>query len=385
MKKTINSISILFVFFFVSISSSAQPIPKDSLYLGQTAPNSDPKAFNLEVTPGTFAAERIAISKDGSEIYYSEIKSYYPIIGDKIRYYKYENNKWSKSQLLFEGFFGPAFSLTGDTLFVEHEHNMYFSVRKKTGWSSPKPFFSSIEFAHYLQVTNKGNFYVSANSASSVGASDWSKIQLTGKDTVAKSLGFPINRVVDDQDFFIAKDESYMITCPQGPVCISYPDGKGGWFNGRYLNKKINFGISGWGVYVSPDGRYLFYTTGTKMDYSDVHVYWVSMGNIVDSMKNTNLPPYVKNKPKPQTATIGKAFSFIVPDDAVCDDDGSTIRYEVLSLDSSPMPAWLSFDSKTKTLSGTPETAGKVTLRFNAYDDKDVMTAFGLAINVLDK
>ncbi|MCX6175483.1 MAG: putative Ig domain-containing protein [Ignavibacteriales bacterium] len=385
MKKLINSISILFVFFFITISSSAQPIPIDSLYLGQKVPGSNPKAFNLEVTPGTFAAERIAISKDGSEIYYSEVKSYYPVTGDKIRYYKYENNKWSESQILFEGFFGPALSLTGDTLFVEHEHNMYFSVRKKTGWSSPKPFFSSIEFAHYLQVTNKGNYYISAKSASSVGASDWSKIQITGKDTVAKSLGFPINRVVDDQDFFIAKDESYMITCPQGPVCISYPDGKGGWFNGRYLNKKINFGISGWGAYVSPDSKFLFYTTGTKMDYSDVHVYWVSMSNIVDSMKNTNLPPYVKNKPKPQTATIGKMFSFIIPDDAVCDDDGSSIRYEVLSLDSSPMPAWLRFDSRTKTLSGTPETAGKVTLRFNAFDDKDVMTAFGIVINVLDK
>lgn len=385
MKKVYTTVLILATFFLLINGILAQPIPKDSLYLGQKVPCNNPIVFNFEVTPGTFAAERIAISKDGSEIFYSEVKSYYPVTGDKIRYYKYENNKWSKSQILFDGFAGPALSLTGDTLFVEHEYKMYFSVRQKSGWSTPKPFFTSVESAHYLQVTDKGNFYVSAKSASSVGGLDWSKIHITGKDTVAKSLGFPINRVVDDQDFFIAKDESYIITCPQGPVCISYPDSKGGWFNGRYLNKKINFGISGWGAYVSPDGKYLFYTTGTKLDYSDVHVYWVSMGNIVDSMKNTNLPPYVKNKPKPQTATVGKMFSFILPDDAVCDDDGGIIRYQVLSLDSSPMPAWLSFDAKSKTLSGTPETAGKVTLRFNAYDDKNVMTAFGLAINVLDK
>ena len=385
MKKISTVVLMLCAFLCVINGTIAQPIPKDSMYLGQSAPGNSPKAFNLEVTHGTFAAERIAISKDGSEIFYSEVKGYYPITGDKIRYYKYENNKWSKPQILFEGFSGPALSLTEDTLFVEHEYKMYFSVRQKSGWSAPKPFFSSVESAHYLQVTNKGNFYVSSKSASSVGALDWSKIQIIGKDTVVKSLGFPVNRVVDDQDFFIAKDESYMITCPQGPVCITYPDGKGGWFNGRYLNNKINFGISGWGAYVSPDGKYLFYTTGTKMDYSDVYVYWLSIGNIVDSMKNANLPPYVKNKPKAQTATVGKMFSFIVPDDAVCDDDGSSIRYEVLSLDSSPMPAWLRFDSNTKTLSGTPETVGKVTLRFNAFDDKEVMTAFGLAINVLDK
>ncbi|MBI5021696.1 MAG: hypothetical protein HZB59_09680 [Ignavibacteriales bacterium] len=369
----------------LSHTGLSQTIPKDSLYLGQLPPGNEPKALRLEVTPGSFAAERIAISKDGSEIFYSEIKSYYPVTGDKIRYYKYENNKWSESKILFEGFFGPGLSLTGDTLFIEHDHNMYFSSRQETRWSSPKPFFTSIESAHYLQVTNNGNYYVSANSASSVGASDWSKVQITGRDTIAKSLGFPINRVVDDQDFFIAKDESYIFTCQQGPICISYPNSKGGWFNGRYLNNKINFGISHWGAYVPPDGKYLFYTTGAKMDYSDVQVYWVSIGNIVDSMKNTNLPPYVKNKPRPQTATVGKMFSFIVPDDAVCDDDGNSIRYEVLSLDSSPMPSWLSFNSQTKILSGTPVTAGKITLRFNAYDDKKVMTAFGLTINVLDK
>lgn len=385
MKKIIVITTMYIVFIIPAVSIDAQPIPKDSLYLGQSVPGNEPKVFNLEVTPGTFAAERIAISKDGSEIFYSEVKNYYPIVGDKVRFYKYENNKWSKSQVLFEGFSGPALSLTEDTLFVEHEYKMYFSVRQKFGWSAPKPFFSSVESAHYLQVSDKGNYFVAAKSASSVGALDWSRIQITGKDTVVKSLGFPINRVVDDQDFFIAKDESYMITCPQGPVCISYPDGKGGWLNGRYLNKKINFGISGWGAYVSPDEKYLFYTTGTKMDYSDVYVYWLSIGDIVDSMKNTNLPPYVKNKPIAQTATVGKMFSFVVPEDAVCDDDGNSIRYEVLSLDSSPMPAWLSFDSKTKILSGTPGAAGKVVLRFNAYDDKEVMTAFGLVINVLDK
>ncbi len=385
MRKLIAQSSMLVVFFLIAVGTQAQPIPKDSLYLGQSVPGNDPKAFNLEVSPGTFAAERIAISKDGKEIFYSEVKSYYPVTGAKIRCYKFFDNKWTDSIVLFDGFMGPALSITGDTLFIEREPHMYFSIRENSGWSVPRPIFSSIESAHYLQVTNKGNYYISAKSASSVGASDWSKIQITGKDTVAKSLGFPINRVIDDLDFFIAKDESYMITCPQGPICISYPNGKEGWFNGRYLNNKINFGISGWGAYVSPDGKYLFYTTGTKMDYSDVHVYWVSMGNMVDSMKNTNLPPYVKNKPKAQAATVGKMFSFIVPADAVCDDDGNSIRYEVLSLDSSPMPAWLSFDSKTKTLSGTPETEGKVTLRFDAYDNKDAMTAFGLVINVSDK
>lgn len=365
-----------------AIELTAQPIPKDSLFLGQKPPGLTPKVFKLEVTPGTFAAERIAISKEGKEIFYSEIKAYYPVQGAKVRCYKYENNRWSGSKVLFDGFMGPGLSITGDTLFVEKDSCAYYSVRSNSGWSSPVQFFKSIKFAHYLQQNGKGSYYVSARSESSVGGSDWSRIIINDKDTTVQSLSFPLNRVVDDLDFYIAKDESYMINCPAGPICISYPGKKGKWTNGRYLNEKINFGLGGWGVYVSPGDKYLFYTTGTKPDYSDVYVYWVGLGNIIDSMKTANLPPYVKNLPKPQNAGAGENFTFILPEDAVCDEDGTGIRYEILSLDSSPLPGWLKFDSKSRTLSGIPTKVEKVVLRVNAYDDKQAVVAFRLIINV---
>lgn len=50
----------------------------DSLYLGQTAPDDIPKVFKLQASPEHFAAERIAISNDGKEMLYFEIRSYYP-------------------------------------------------------------------------------------------------------------------------------------------------------------------------------------------------------------------------------------------------------------------------------------------------------------------
>lgn len=368
-----------------TLSIFAQNISADSLYLGQTPPGNTPKVFKLDVTPGTFAAERIAISKDGTEIYYSEIKSYYPIAGAKSKYYKYQNNKWTGPFLLFDGYMGSALSQTEDTLFLESDFKMFYSVRNKSGWGTLKPFFADVDSVHYLQVTSKGNYYASARSKSSVGLADWSKIQKKDGTSNVVSLGFPINTVADNLDFFIAKDESFIITCPTGPIGISYPDGKGKWSNSRYLNEKINFGIGGWGAYISPDGKYLFYTTGTKMDYSDTYVYWVSMGKIVDSMKHTNLPPYVKNKPKYQSAIIGQPFSFTLPNDAICDDDGQAITYEALLINGSPLPAWLTFDPGLRTLAGTPKEAGDVILRINAYDNKEAMTAFRFIISVKEK
>jgi len=380
-----KKISILFICLILLKLGFSQSIPKDSLYLGQTPPGNEPKVFKLAVTPGSFAAERIAISKDGTEIFYSEIKSYYPVSGAKLKYYKYAENKWNGPFELFENFNAPALSITSDTLYGEGDYKMYFSVRTKTGWSQPKQCFSKVDSAHYLQVTNKGNYYVSARSKSSIGLADWSKIQIKGKDTSTISLGFPVNRVVDDLDFFMARDESYLITCPSGPICISYPIKNGKWSNSRYLNEKINFGIGGWGAYVTADNKYMFFTTGTKMDYSDTYIYWVSMGKIVDSMKTTNLPPYVKNKPKPQNAVVGKLFTYTLPPDAFCDDDGKTITVEALLIDGNPLPAWLTFDVKTKTLKGTPTEKGNVVLRFNAYDEKKEMAAFRFVIQVNEK
>lgn len=376
---------MFYLAFLSTLYGVAQVIPADSLYLGQTPPGNTPEIFKLDVTPGSFAAERIAISKDGTEIYYSEIKSYYPIEGAKLKYYKYQNNRWTGPFLLFDGYMGPALSQTGDTMFVESDFKMFFSVRNKSEWSTLKPFFTDVDSIHYLQVTNKGNYYASARSKSSVGLADWSRIEKKGNGYNTLSLGFPINTVADNLDFYISKDESYIITCPMGPMGISYPDGYGKWSNTRYLNKKINFGLSGWGAYVTSDNKFLFYTTGTKMDYSDTHVYWVNMGSIVDSMKHTNLPPYVKNKPKGQTAVVGKPFSYTLPNDAICDDDGQPIIYEALLLDGKPLPTWLTFDSKSQILTGTPEETGDVILRINGYDDKKAMAAFRFIISIKEK
>ena len=84
--------SLVLLLFGTIVSS--QPIPVDRMYLGRTPPGSTPKIFSLAVSAGTFATERITISDDNKEIYYSEIKSYYPISGAKTKCYSYPGGKW---------------------------------------------------------------------------------------------------------------------------------------------------------------------------------------------------------------------------------------------------------------------------------------------------
>ena len=104
-------LSIYFSFLFNT--GFAQPIPADSLYLGQTPPGNIPKIFPLPVASGYFAAERIAISPDGKEIYYSETNGYSSTSKGRIKVLHYSGNKWNNPVILFENIGCPAFSANG--------------------------------------------------------------------------------------------------------------------------------------------------------------------------------------------------------------------------------------------------------------------------------
>jgi hypothetical protein len=354
---------------FVTIASS-QPIPADRMYLGQTPPGNIPKIFSLSVSTGTFATERITISNDNKEIYYSEIKSYYPITAAKTKYYSYAAGKWTGPFLLFEDYCAPAFSVGGDAMYVEDSHfKTFLSVKKGQTWSAPKRYLTKIDSAHYLQATNKGNFYLSSRPKNTVGIGDWCKLSVTGSDTTAVGLGMPLNTAWDNLDFFVARDETFMILTTVAGLSISYPKKEGGWTNPRNMGTKINFGLAMWGPYVTTDNKYLFYTTGTKPDYSDVNVYWVRVDGLIDSLKHTNVPPYMKNKIKSQSGIVGQPFSFTIPDNAFFDEDGETTFTYSFSLNNgNPLPSWLVFDASTNTFYGTPTEAGDLRIIVTATD-----------------
>jgi hypothetical protein len=268
-----------------------QSIPTGSLYLGQTPPGNTPKIFPLSVKQGFFAAERIAISNDGRDIYYTEIKGYYPIRGENIKKYSFSGGKWTGPFNLFDGY-APAFSVTGDTMYFErkgfeNESETYISVKNGPDWGNPKRILTQLDTAHYFQATRNGNYFISSKSGNGAGLSDWCKVSINGTDTTVLSLGRPLNTGGENQDFFVSQDESFMIVTNRPALAISYRNNDGSWTNPRNFGPKINFGLGSWGPYVTPDNKYLFYSTGTKPDYSDVYVYWVRIDKMIYSIKQT--------------------------------------------------------------------------------------------------
>jgi hypothetical protein len=280
-----RSFFVTILFSFTLNTGFSQPIPAGKLYLGQTPPGNSPKIFPLSVNPGFFAAERIAISDDGRDLYYSEIKGYYPDTGESIKNYSYSDGKWTGPFTLFEGYAAPALSVTGDTMFLETNFETFISLKNGSGWTKPKRILTGLDSAHYFQVTRNRNYYISSKSGKSSCLSDWCRVIIKGPDTTVLSLGKPLNTSGENLDFFVSRDDSFMIVTNCHGLGISYRNNDGSWTNPENFGPGINFGLGSWGPYVTADNKYLFYTTGTKPDYSDVHVYWVRIDVMIGNKK----------------------------------------------------------------------------------------------------
>jgi hypothetical protein len=272
------------------MSGFSQSLKVEDPYLKQVPPGQTPKIFPLAVNKGFFAAERIAISPDGRDIYFSEIKSYYPINGESIKRYRFSDGRWTGPFNMVVGGYAPALSSTGDTLFFEMKDiqnfsEAYFTVRKGQEWGKPERIMKSFVKAHYPQVSRHGNYFISTTSGNGLGLNDWCRVLINKTDTIAESLGKPLNTSYDNLDFYISRDESYIIITTPFGLAVSFSK-DGGWTSPVSLGKKINFGLGMWGQCVTDDNKYMFYSTGTKPDYSDVSVYWVRIDGIIDSIRS---------------------------------------------------------------------------------------------------
>ena len=85
-------------------------------------------------------------------------------------------------------------------------------------------------------------------------------------------------------------------------------------------------------------------------------------------MEEVNDPPTVPSLPA-QTTIEGQAFSYEVP--SFVDPEGGSVIYTAMLDDGSALPAWLTFDSESHTLSGTPDdadTPATLTISITASD-----------------
>jgi Ca2+-binding RTX toxin-like protein len=110
-------------------------------------------------------------------------------------------------------------------------------------------------------------------------------------------------------------------------------------------------------------GIFTFYYWGTDM---------YGQGKGTSFTLKVNLPnraPVVATAIADQTVTDGKAFSYVISSGAFTDADGDALTYSATLEDGSALPAWLTFNATTRTLSGTsPDNSFPLNIKITAKD-----------------
>jgi Ca2+-binding RTX toxin-like protein len=95
------------------------------------------------------------------------------------------------------------------------------------------------------------------------------------------------------------------------------------------------------------------------------------------TVNNVNDAPIVNNLIPSQRTENGQAFSYTLPTNIFSDPDGDT-----LTLSTPGLPAWLSFNASTRTLTGTPSSTGSTAIALQASDGNGGTVSTTFSINV---
>ena len=268
-------------------------------YLGQTLPGDTPKIFapGLLAGKGEFTANRVAISANGKEIYYCTNKSWKNSNDLKVKYFKSYGKKWVGPIILNEHMGQTSISPDGQSLYFANDQSagtVYRSIRTKTGWGAPEAYIDRNYVIYDFMSTKSGNKYAASNGTwgNPSDANTWrfSVMPASNADTSIQSLGSPLNSPGFNGDFFVAPDESYMIISTnetkhfECELYISFRKKDKTWTIPKSLGPLINDGLAHrYGQYVSPDGKYLFYTRGESE--KDCAIYWVRFDRLLKKFK----------------------------------------------------------------------------------------------------
>jgi len=272
-------------------------------YLGQTPPTDTPRLFAPKILAGNgeFSANRTAISNDGKEIYYCTNTTWKSNKDLKVKCFKYDGSKWTGPVVLNHHMGGTAFSPDNKSLYfanADSAGSVFTSTRAGDGWSTPVEFFSRNYIIYDFMPTISGNKYAASNGtwAKPSEFKQWrfSVMPPSNADTTILSLGEPLNAPGFNGDFFVAMDESYMIISTKEDdrfnceLYISFHKKDNTWTNPKSLGPLINNGLAHrYGQYVSPDGKYLFYTRGASE--KDCAIYWVRFDRLLKKLKEESL------------------------------------------------------------------------------------------------
>ena len=260
-------------------------------YLGQTPPGMTPEVFAPGIISLGFHENGIVFSSDGNELFYSTSDSKYAF--KTFIYLKKEDNGWSTPEMApFSGnyydhsaFFSPDgkkmyFSSTrpvSSSLDKKEDLDVWFVEREGDSWGEPVHLEGPLNTDRSEQITSiaaNGTIYLRTNYEDGKWGIYISRLE-NGIYTAAEKLGKTINAGYNEGNPFVSPDERFMLFKSGRPggygntdLYVSFRQRNRSWGEPINLGPKINSPEHELEPRLSPDGKYLFFTSFRKYDPS---------------------------------------------------------------------------------------------------------------------
>ncbi len=304
-----KAITAIGLFFSIVICTYAQQVKTNEIsgmYLGQKTPRTTPEIF----APGIISTQAnegcSSFSNDGNLLLFTRLRA--PLSGILIM--EQADGLWTKPKLapFSAGEYDWDFMLSPDDkkVFIasgrpieeggepQKNYRIWISEKTNNGWSEAKllPYpVNSGEHDSYPTLNSKNTLYFFSERKGGMGKGDIYKSELAdGQYKKVELLGPPISTEYFEVDPFIARDDSYLITCSNKPggfggfdIYISFPTDEGFWTKPVNLGPEINSESDEYIPNVTPDGKYFFFTSAKS---GDRKIYWVDakiLYNFIDN------------------------------------------------------------------------------------------------------
>ncbi len=289
-----KSVTVCFILVaLISVELVADQIDSISPYLGQSLSSTGPELFAPDIISDGLSNRDLAITPDGSEIYYSVNMMNFELSTIMVVYRK--NGKWSKPEVapfsIDKGykFLEPAISPDGSKFFFvkskrgDKNNDIWVMNRKDNGWGQPKKLGSKINTdvsETFPSLTNDGTLYFSRADKENVQIEHIYRAKfVNGQYNEAEKLPANVNSGKTQFNAFVAQDESYLIVSVYGredslgsiDYYIVYRNKNDDWSKPVNMGKKINTSSAQeYSAYVSRDNKYLFFMSTRLPSMSDI-------------------------------------------------------------------------------------------------------------------
>lgn len=271
-------------------------------YFGLERPDSIPRLFAPGIVSTADSIEFAGtFSPDGKEFYFT---SRAPEKFNRILYSRYEDKSWTAPELapfaIQMGDFEPSMMLDGNRIYFASarplpgtsEYNMtpdiWYADRDSTGWEKPQHFSDSM---FYMSFTQNNVMYHYGTGIDRASGFICRRSMVDGvfgnRENLASTYPFFNNAhhpcIAKDENFIIFDTDKLEPNYGQLDMYVCFRQSDGSWGKPVNLGEKINTEFTEMAPFLSPDDKYLFYSTWNKQE-SDI--FWVS-AEIIETLRES--------------------------------------------------------------------------------------------------